>query len=175
MIKIAITGPESTGKTSLAQDLAKEFKTLCTSEFARNYLDEINRPYEFEDIEIIAKNQRKREDDLLLKANKILFCDTDILVTKIWSEFVFKKCSPWINQEFEANDYNLYLLCDIDIVWEYDPQREHPHKRQELFDIYKNTLEAYKFPYIIVNGTGNQRIQNAIKAIQKHYSVVPSL
>ncbi|MDD2412054.1 MAG: ATP-binding protein [Bacteroidales bacterium] len=174
-MKIAITGPESTGKTSLAQNLAKEFKTLCTSEFARNYLDEINRPYEFEDIEIIAKNQRKLEDDLLPKANKILFCDTDMLVTKIWSEFVYGKCSPWITKEFEANRYNLYLLCNIDIEWEYDPQREHPHKRQELFDIYKNTLEAYKFPYIIVNGTGNQRVQNAIKAIQKHYSVVRSL
>lgn len=174
-MKIAITGPESTGKTSLAQNLAKEFKTLCTSEFARNYLDEINRPYEFEDIEIIAKNQRKLEDDLLPKANKILFCDTDMLVTKIWSEFVYGKCSPWITKEFEANRYNLYLLCNIDIEWEYDPQREHPHKRQELFDIYKNTLEAYKFPYIIVNGTGNQRVQNAIKAIQKHYSVIRSL
>ena len=175
MIKIAITGPESTGKTSLAQNLAQEFDTLCTSEFARNYLDEINRPYEFEDIEIIAKNQRKLEDELFPKANKILFCDTDILVTKIWSEFVFKKCDPWIIQKFEANDYDLYLLCNIDIVWEYDPQREHPHKRQELFDIYKNTLDASKFPYKIVNETGNQRTQNAIKAIQKYYSLVQSL
>jgi NadR type nicotinamide-nucleotide adenylyltransferase len=167
VIKIAITGPESTGKTSLAENLAKHFDTIYTFEFARHYLDEINRPYIFEDIEFMAKKQKEIEDEMLPKANKILFCDTDILVTKIWSEFVFNKCSPWIQKEFLSNHYDLYLLCNIDIEWEYDPQREHPHKRQELFNLYENTLEKHNFPYHIIHGEGNQRIENAIRVIQQ--------
>ncbi len=169
--KIAITGPESTGKTQLAIDLAKHYNTVWVSEYAREYIDKLNRPYLFDDIEVIAKGQIELEKDGLIKANKFLFCDTDILVTKVWSDFVFHKCSPWIDEMLIKNKYSFHLLCDIDLEWEFDPQREHPEKRAELFDIYHSHLTRLNFPFAVIKGIGDQRLQNAIQSINKQLNL----
>lgn len=169
ILKIAITGPESTGKTQLSERLAMHYNSLHVPEFAREYIDLINRPYHYDDIEIIAKKQIQSENELIKLATTYLFCDTDLLVTKVWSDFVFGKCSEWIEQKLINHVYDLYLLCDVDLEWEYDPQREHPHMRNELFEIYKNHLQNFKFPFAIVNGKGDDRILNAIKIIDKHF------
>lgn len=169
IFKIAITGPESTGKTQLAKQLANYYNTVCVPEFAREYIDLIERPYNYDDIEIIAKKQIQSESVLIKQATKFLFCDTDLLVTKVWSDFVFGKCSNWIEEKLVNHKYDSYLLCDVDLEWEYDPQREHPHKRNELFEIYKNHLTNLKFPFAIVNGKGKDRILNAINIINKQF------
>ncbi len=168
MIKrIAITGPESTGKSQLAEELADYYQTLWVAEYARKYLEEINRPYNYDDVLQIAKGQLDRENSAAEKANKILFCDTDFTVTKIWCEFKYKQCHEWINEQFINHKYDLYLLCNTDLPWEFDPQRENPDEREELFQIYQNTLIEAGFPFAIISGIRDERLENAIKFADK--------
>ncbi|MDZ7775370.1 MAG: ATP-binding protein [Bacteroidales bacterium] len=166
--KIAITGPEPTGKSALAEALASHYKTVWVPEVAREYIAKLNRPYRKDDIEIIAKEQLRLENKMSKKAGKLLFCDTELIVTKIWSEFVFGSCAEWIKNTIKTHPYDLYLLMNIDLPWQEDPQREHPHRRKELFDKYYDELESHHFPFSVVSGTGEARIQSAIEVIKSH-------
>ncbi len=166
--KIAITGPESTGKSTLTRQLAEHYHTVWVKEYAREYLDELHRPYIFEDILKIAKEQKKREIDLASKASQLLFIDTELIVTKIWSEVKFNKCAPWIINSIEKQDYMIYLLMDIDLPWEYDSQREHPEMREYLFNLYKNELKDRKLNFEIISGNNQQRLQNAIEIVNSY-------
>jgi NadR type nicotinamide-nucleotide adenylyltransferase len=168
--RIAVTGPESTGKSWLAEKLANHYKTLWVAEIARDYLESLGRAYEFEDIAVIAREQLKLEDEMAGKAFRFLFCDTDMLVTKVWSRFKFDKCDPWIEEKVLAHRYGLYLLCNIDLPWQQDPLREHPHKRKELFEIYNRELDEMKVEYKIISGTGDERLRNAISALEEAFS-----
>jgi NadR type nicotinamide-nucleotide adenylyltransferase len=165
--KIAITGPESTGKSMLAAKLASYFHTVWVPEYAREYLEQLGRPYTEGDILQIAQGQMANEELQLPKANRFLFCDTELLVTKIWSEVKYKRCHPWILESLEVNRYDLYLLCDIDLPWQYDPLREHPDQRQYLFDLYHSELKSRNFPFAIVCGTGPDRLANAVEIIKQ--------
>ncbi len=165
LCRIAITGPESTGKSQLAEVLAKHFNTTWVPEFARTYLEKLDRPYQFEDIECIAKGQLASEEAFAEKANGLLFCDTDCLVTKIWAEFKYGRCPQWIEDSFKSHIYDLYLLCDIDLPWEYDPLREHPDQRSILFNLYLEALKLQGLPYFVIKGHGDERSKNAINII----------
>lgn len=166
--KVAITGPESTGKSALAEALAAHFKTIWVPEYAREYIARLNRPYHQEDINVIALNQLASENKWEKEANKLLICDTEFIVTKIWSEFVFGNCSEWIKNKVEMHRYDLYLLMDIDLPWQEDPQREHPHQRKELFSKYYRELEHHNFPFAVISGQGEERLHNAIEVIKSH-------
>ncbi len=166
---ISITGPESTGKSELAKHLAERYKTVWVPEYAREYLYNLPRPYGREDLLKIAQGQLKRERALKEVANSYLFCDTDILVIKIWSEFKYGIADSWINRQFKDHRYQLSLLCDIDLPWEEDPLREHPHQRGELFRLYQYHLESRNLPFGIVSGYGEKRLENAMKIIEKAF------
>ena len=166
--KIAITGPESTGKTELAKQLAKYYNTIWVPEFSREYIDKINRPYDYDDIIEIAQEQLNREKEAEINANKFLFCDTELIVTKIWSEFKYQKCHPWILKNIEEHKYDLFLLCNIDIPWKFDKLREHRDKRKELFNLYFIELSVRKFPFEVISELGEKRMLNAIKSIEAH-------
>ncbi len=172
IIKIAITGPESTGKSQLARELAEHYKTKWVEEYARSYISNLNRNYNYDDILIIARKQIENENFLINKANKYLFCDTDITVCKIWCDYKYHKCHQWIENKFKNHIYDLYLLCDIDLPWEYDPQRENQNDRIELFNYFKKTLESSNFPYVIINGSQMQRSINAINVIDNYFKKV---
>ncbi|HNQ83228.1 MAG TPA: ATP-binding protein [Bacteroidales bacterium] len=165
MYRISITGPESTGKSALAKELAAHFGTVWVPEYAREYLEKLGRRYEFEDIAIIAIGQLEQENRMAAKADQIVFCDTDMLVCKIWSEFRYGHCDAWLQKIVRSHVYDLYLLCDIDLPWEEDPLRENPKERQELFDIYLRELQKMNANFGIVTGTGDQRLRNAISAV----------
>jgi NadR type nicotinamide-nucleotide adenylyltransferase len=167
MIRISVTGPESTGKSWLAQHLAEHYKTQWVPEYARKYLERINRPYTYDDILLIARNQFK-EENALAQNNELLFCDTDFCVTTIWCNVKYGKCHPWITEKLEQNHYNLYLLCDIDLPWQYDPLREHPEMRATLLGMYKDLLANHGFKYRIVSGTGDDRLHNAIAFVDEY-------
>ncbi|MDY0103547.1 MAG: ATP-binding protein [Lentimicrobium sp.] len=168
MIKrISITGPESTGKSWLAEQLAGYYQDAWVPEYAREYLNHRHHPYGFEDILHIAKGQFKREEKQAETAQKFLFCDTDFLVTHIWGMVKYSKSHPWIETMKNTHIYDLYLLCDTDLPWEPDPLREHPEQRDELLELYINELFEQKLPYTLISGQGQARLHAAIAAINQ--------
>ena len=175
--KIVVLGPESTGKSTLSEALAKHYGVVDCKEYARQYLHENGTKYNFEDLLTIAKGQLTLEQAAIQKAeqlfieqskNKIVI-DTNMYVMKVWCEYVFNNCHTYILDEINNRNYDLYLLCDIDLVWTPDEMREYPDEkpRQELFAIYKDILINQNTAWGIVSGAGDERTQNAIKLIDK--------
>jgi len=109
----------------------------------------------------------KAQTDAEKKANKIIFCDTDLTVIKIWSEHKFKRCPAWVLKNILQHPYDLYLLCDIDLPWKPDPLREHPHLRTYFFDWYKDELHSRNANFSIIAGQGNKRLKSAVDAVEK--------
>lgn len=165
--KIAITGPESTGKSWLAAALARHYGTTYVPEFARNYIDGLERPYEQSDLLQIAHGQLSAEAEKKKEAHGFLFCDTELIVIKIWSLHKYGNCDPFILETIEKQHYDLYLLCDIDLPWEFDQQREHLQMREYFFNWYRKELVDYGFPFSVVSGKGEERIVAAIEAVEK--------
>jgi NadR type nicotinamide-nucleotide adenylyltransferase len=168
--RVAITGPESTGKSTMAEKLAHHYHTVWVPEYAREYIDGLGRPYDFNDIIEIAKGQYTREEELVSRANGLLFCDTDFIVLKIWCEFKYKICPDWILDKVNNHIYDLYLLPAIDLPWECDPQREHPHLREELFSLYRDELTNRRLNFSIITGEGDSRLDNAVRAVDERLS-----
>lgn len=178
LFKIAIVGPESTGKSELAAALALHYNTLWVKEYAREYLNQLNRGYEYADLLEIAKGQMKLEDDGVCNINPLLpdsfqdrallFCDTNLAVIKIWSDYKYGKCDDWISNEIMKRKYSLHLLTDIDLPWQYDPLRENPDNRREIFDLYHSELKQQQVTFEVVSGIEKKRIANAISIVEKH-------
>lgn len=169
--RIAVIGPESTGKTTLCRELADHFKTVWVPEYAREYVEKLARPYTFSDIELCAKKQLEQEDELLQKANQFIFCDTELIVAKVWCEDVFKTCPASIENEISKRKYDLYLLTIPDLPFKEDPVRENPHRREYFFELYKRELEERGFAYEIIRGKNNSRSENAMKIIKKSFLI----
>jgi NadR type nicotinamide-nucleotide adenylyltransferase len=165
--KVAVIGPECTGKSELSQVLAEHFKTAWVPEYARGYLENLTRPYQDHDLLTIAHGQLRLEDAFLPDVKKVMICDTNLYVIKIWSQVKFNTVHPDILKSIETRKYDLYLLTYIDIPWEEDPQREHPDKRQFLFDLYKKEMEGQPVPFVEIRGEREQRRKTAIDAVEK--------
>jgi NadR type nicotinamide-nucleotide adenylyltransferase len=174
--RIVVTGPESTGKSTLCQQLAAHYNTVWCREYAREFLTAHGTAYNYNDLLTIAKGQVALETatiNLCKPANELTpaacFIDTDLYVMKVWSEFVFNKCHNYILEQIAERKYDLYLLCNVDLPWEADPMREYPDEkpRQELYHIYKDILINQKTPWVEISGTYNQRLQTAIEAVDK--------
>ncbi len=159
MHKILFTGPESTGKTRIARRLAAVYQDEWVPEYARQFLKELGRPYQEQDLLAIAKGQAAAEDRLAARARDWLFCDTGMLVLKIWSEYKYGRCHPYILEQLHQRQYSLVVLCGIDIPWTPDPQRENPDDREELYEIYKRELKALNQEYLELWGTEKERLQ----------------
>lgn len=168
--KIAIIGPESTGKSTLCEQLADHYKASWCPEFAREYLLKNGKTYSYDDLLIIAKEQLKAEDELSKKVDgSLLFVDTDMYVMKVWCEFVFNKCHRFILQQIVERKYDLYLLCNIDLPWVADELREYPdlETRKKLYSIYKDIMINQSVPWKEISGNNDERLQNAIKAVEE--------
>lgn len=172
IIKIVLFGPESTGKTTLAKQLAGHYQTKWVPEYAREYLqtkwDKEQKTCEQKDLLPIAVGQMALENKLAKQANLILFCDTDLLETKVYSEAYYEGSSdPLLEKYALKNTYELYLLTDIDIPWEKDDLRDRPDSRKEMFSFFHDTLRKYNRNFRILNGTKKERFQKAISYIEK--------
>lgn len=165
--RIAIVGPESTGKSSLAAQLAAHYGEPWVAEYARAYLEGLGRPYRQDDLLHIAQGQLALEAAAAAQARHYLFCDTNLLVIQIWSEFVYGACHPWIRENRGLERYALHLLTDIDLPWEPDPLREHPHRREELLALYRQALDASGCPYRLIRGQQEARLAAALRALEE--------
>lgn len=167
MLKVAVIGPESTGKTTLAEALAAHFKTAYVPEYARQYLTTLDRPYQQKDLSTIAIGQLALEEKIAPTADELLFLDTDLYVIKVWSEFKYGQCDPYILTQLQFHQADFYVLTDPDIPFEEDPLRENPRQRGELFDIYLNEIKASDCAFSVVRGTQEQRLKHAIEKINE--------
>ena len=171
IIKIAMYGPESTGKTTLSKQLAAHYNDEWVHEFARNFLQEKwDKNKEIcteEDLISIAKGQVKIENEAVLKAKKILFCDTNILVTKVFSDIYFNRCEKNIIQAAKEHQYDLIFLTNIDVPWKADDLRDGPQNRENIFEIFKNEIIANGNPYIILEGDVISRFEKAVQIIDE--------
>jgi HTH-type transcriptional regulator, transcriptional repressor of NAD biosynthesis genes len=165
--RVCIYGPESTGKSTLTIDLARHFQTVFVEEYARGLLDFKNGKCDYDDIEKIALGHRASEQALARQANRILFSDTDLLTTTVWSNVLFGTCPAWIYAAADATNYDLYLVTDIDVPWVDDNQRYFSDIRQEFLDLCIQALEQRNRPYIMISGTWDQRLSKAIQAVEK--------
>jgi NadR type nicotinamide-nucleotide adenylyltransferase len=163
---VVILGPECTGKSDLSKYLAGEFKTEWVPEFARDYINNLSRPYGPQDLPLIAKGQLFMEDLLIPKANGVLICDTDLYVIKVWSIFKYGYCAPEILRSIETRKYDLYLLTYIDIPWVPDALREHPDQRELLYDLYLQEMKNQPLPFVEIKGSRAQRRKLAKDSIK---------
>ncbi len=181
MKKIVIIGPESTGKSTLCTQLAEHYHTLWVKEYAREYLLKNGTRYSFENLLDIAKGQMEQEELAvdsgqsagpggLAEGNpnqQLLFIDTDMYVMKVWCEFVFDKCHNWILNRIAEREYDLYLLCNIDLPWAKDELREYPDlpSRQKLYNYYKDIMINQNVPWVDISGSYEERLAKGIEAI----------
>lgn len=167
MIKIAVTGPESSGKTTLARQLSAYFDAPCVPEYARIYLALLGRPYAKSDLTAIARGQARWEDTLAALHPPLLICDTDMLVLKVWSAFKYGDCDPALADILAQQRYDLHLLCRPDMPWTYDPLREHPQQREELYLMYKEELQRAGALFMEVAGDEQQRLHVAAAFVRE--------
>lgn len=165
MVKIAIMGPESTGKSSMAEMLALHYHTLWVPEYAREYCDRLIGPATYEDEIQILKGQCLREKQYDQLPLDLVFFDTMFLTVKIYSEHVFNTYPKEIDQYLESQPYSFFLIMDIDLLWEEDPLREFPGLREYFLDIHIREIKALGVPYALISGLGNERFQNAVKVV----------
>jgi NadR type nicotinamide-nucleotide adenylyltransferase len=166
VIKIALAGPESTGKSTLSAQLAGHYNTSHTIEFARQHLEENGPDYTYEDIIFMAENQLLLEKTESEKANQILFCDTEFINFKIWLDHYGYPIPEWIEKHIASRPYHLVLLMQPDIPWEPDPLREHPDRRDYFYALFKKHLTQYGYHFVEIKGSGKTRLDNAIESVE---------
>ncbi|MCF8391611.1 MAG: ATP-binding protein [Bacteroidales bacterium] len=166
-IKIAITGPESTGKTTLSSQLAIHFSGTHIPEYARDYILNLNRKYEYKDLEHITEKQIDSYIQADSSNSGMFFFDTWLIITKVWFQQVYGKCPLRILKAIQDYKIDLYLICAPDIEWVKDEVRENGgERRDELFAIYIKEVEQLKIPYIIIRGEGEARVNSAIHSLE---------
>lgn len=170
-LKVVLFGPESTGKTTLANQLAKHYNTVFVKEFSRVYAKKKslqNKKLTENDVLTIAIGQIALENQQQKLANKLLICDTDLLETKVYSKFYYNGYCPELVRKYaKLNTYNLYFLTYIDTPWEADGLRDKPHEREAMFNAFEKALINNNRPYVLLKGDNKKRLATAIKHIDK--------
>ncbi|MDQ3290845.1 MAG: ATP-binding protein [Bacteroidota bacterium] len=167
IIKVGITGPESTGKSTLAEQLGNYYGAVWVPEYAREYLAGLTRSYTQADVEKIAEGQLARMNKAIEQAPKLIFFDTELTVLKIWLKNAYGTLPTWLEPAIYQQNIDLYLLMDIDLPWEPDPQREHPHLRQFFYDWYQRELQEHSFNFVTISGSYTDRFEAARQQIDK--------
>jgi len=171
LLKIAVVGPESTGKSTVATALARHYGTICVPEFAREYCRHLNRKYTLDDEMNIFYGQLALERSLEpLARNGLLICDTMFLTVKIWCDYLFGHTPDEVVDALRTMRYDYYLLMDIDLPWEDDPLRDFPHMRNHFMEVWHRELQAVGASYRVVSGLGDERVAKALAATAQFLS-----
>lgn len=173
IIRVVLYGPESTGKTTLAQQLATHYNTSWAPEYMRLYLDnKITDPEKelvtYEELIPIAKGQMWMENKKLETANTFLFCDTNLMELEVYANYYFGKSPKELSKYALKNTYELYVLTHIDVPWEIDAFRDRPEDRETMFNLFEQRLVDTNKPYIIAKGTEEDRLHFVIRYIDSY-------
>ncbi len=164
--KIAIVGPESTGKSTLSQLLARHYKVSWVPEYARYYCENLVTDYTLQDEENMFYGQVALEDAILaVTESDFIICDTTFVTVKIWSDEVLGVTPQPVLDTLPKRPYDLYLLMDIDLPWQDDPLRDFPNQREYFMEIWHKELKALDANYVVISGLGHDRVANAKKAV----------
>ena len=168
LVKIAVVGPESTGKSTVAAQLAQRLDTVCVPEYAREYCRHLNREYTLQDEMNMFYGQVALERSLVpLAKNNVLVCDTMFLTIKVWCDHLFGHTPEEVLTAIRQSDYDLYLLMDIDLPWADDPLRDFPTLREHFMGVWHDELQAINANYTVISGLGEKRHENAWAAVRK--------
>lgn len=166
-LRIAIIGPECSGKTTLAMHLSQLLNEPMVPEFSRMYFAGRKYEYDQDDILNIALGQEKLELQHESFSKKILICDTNNLVNWVWSEYRYGNVPAMLKATYQPQRYALQLLCKPDVPWESDPLRENASRLEDIYNYYLRILHEGEIPYISVEGDFLQRYQIALAALEK--------
>ena len=165
LIKIAIVGPESTGKSTISEQLADHYQTVWVPEYARSYCEKLTAPCTWQDEINMFRGQLELEQQMAINARRILICDTTFITVKIWSDHMFGSAPQEVLDKLPHHPYDLYLLMNIDLPWEEDPLRDFPDKREYFMEVWHTELKALNANYSLISGSDEDRLQNAIQCI----------
>lgn len=167
ILKIAIIGPESTGKTTLCQQLASCFNTVWVPEYAREFFNQKNiTACLLNDLETIAHKQLQLEDELLKQARRFLFCDTNLITLKIWAQLEFGKVPAFIEEQIKKRHYDFYLISNNEVAWEADTQRQNKFDREKILELNVAEVEKVGPPYMIISGKGVERLSGVVERLR---------
>ena len=166
---IVVSGPESSGKTTLSRSLSKALKLPLVEEYAREYLSKLGSEYTFDDVIKMARVQLGNEKAAIAKYNGRCILDTDLSVYKLWIGEKYRSKVPWIEEALKEQTKKIYLLCDTGLEWEQDILREHPkpEDRERIFIAHQHILQVLRCEYYVVKGKGEERTKNALEFIEK--------
>ncbi len=167
-MNIAITGPESSGKTYLAEYLHQQFQSSLVLEYAREYLQETSPEYHYEDFKNMAQGQWQNMCDAKLSKELTIF-DTDMVVFHVWSNVKYNRVEPWLEKMVKNQPVDVYFLCYPDLKWEYDELREYPNEEERirLFEMYVEVLDMFNCSYQIVKGNEQERVEFCLSEVRK--------
>ncbi len=169
MKRVVLIGSESTGKTTLAERLARHYGVLWVPEFVRDYAAAKGSSLEASDVEAIARGQLAREDELRTRAaagrEHLLIGDTDLLSTAVYAEHYYGRAPDWVTEAARNRRPDLYLVLDIDLPWIPDPQRDRGHRRPEMHALFRAAVEASGAPFVVIFGDTDSRFDSARAAI----------
>ena len=169
--RIAIIGPECTGKTTLTQQLAEHAGVAWIPEYARKYITELEGIYSIDDVIFIAKKQIDEYDYSDEGVFNEIFFDTDLIITKVWFDVVFKDCPDWVEKAIQERPFEYHLLCNTELPWEPDMVRQNGgEKREKLFKMYEQELIKRGYPYGVVTGNGQERLSNALTLLNSFFN-----
>ena len=167
--QVCVTGPESTGKTTLAQRLAELANTEWVPEASRVYAEREGAELHASDVEPIAREHIRLADAGAERARaagkQLLVLDTDLLSTVVYSRHYYRMVPPWVERKERARRADLYLLCDIDVPWIADGIRDRPASRDEMFALFRDALVRRRAPFVVVRGNWDERWSIAERAV----------
>ncbi len=170
VIRVVLTGSESTGKSVLARELADHYDAELSPEFLRDYAIGKGSALDFTDTEPTARGQIALEDEHATRstrATKLLVQDVDLLSTVVYAHHYFGRCPEWIEQAARDRRPDLYLLLEIDVPWVPDDVRDRETRREEMQQLFRNAVAESGSPYTVIRGSWDQRLRLSIDAIDR--------
>lgn len=165
MIRVVLTGSESTGKTTLASRLARHYDAQYVPEFVRTFAENKGGAISFSDHGAIAHGQMALEEEHIARAKDLVIQDTDLLSTVVYCEHYFGRCPAWIIEAAAARRPDLYLLCDIDVAWVADGVRDRGHQRDDMQGLFRDAVVRSGAPMAEISGRDEERFIRATEAI----------